>query len=117
MTGGYEMNLKYVIKHVDDMDRAIGFFRDTLSLKLRFQSPFWTEFETGETTLALHPATPEHPAGTVRLGFATPDLAGFYERRDALGLTFVAPPTPLHGSIIAQFLDCEGANCVISDAG
>ena len=61
------MNLKYVIKHVADMDLAIVFFRDKLSLKLRFESPFWTEFETGETTLALHPATPEHTAGVVRL--------------------------------------------------
>src|SRR6516162_4791386 len=49
--------LKYVIKFVADMDNAVKFYQDTLGLPLRFQSPGWSEFVTGETSLALHPAS------------------------------------------------------------
>ena len=49
------MRLNYAIKFVSDMDAGVRFYRDTLGLTLRWASPFWSEFETGETTLALHP--------------------------------------------------------------
>ena len=62
------MKLNYAIKFVSDMDAAVAFYRDTIGLKLGFQSPFWSEFETGETKLALHPASDENPAGSVQLG-------------------------------------------------
>jgi len=55
--------LTYAIKFVADMDRAIRFHRDTLGLPLKFQSPGWSEFMTGETTLALHPASEKNPPG------------------------------------------------------
>ena len=32
-----------------DMDKAVAFYRDTMGLTLRFQSPGWSEFATGET--------------------------------------------------------------------
>ena len=47
------MKLAYAIKFVADMDRAVAFHRDVLGLMLKFQSPGWSEFLTGETTLAL----------------------------------------------------------------
>ena len=84
------MRLTYAIKYVADMDRAIAFHRDTLGLELKFESPFWSEFATGETTLALHPASPDHPAGGVELGFAIDNLGEFYARREELGLSFVS---------------------------
>ena len=57
--------LAYAILFVSDMDRAVTFYRDTLGLPLKFQSPGWSEFVTGKTTLALHPASAENPAGQV----------------------------------------------------
>ena len=63
------MRLTYVMKFVADMDKAVGFYRDMLGLELRFQSPEWSEFATGETTLALHLASDRNPAGRVELGF------------------------------------------------
>src|SRR5712691_5735574 len=62
--------LSYVIKFVSDMDRAVSFYSDTLGLALKFESPGWSEFLTGETTLALHAADADHhavrrPAGRV----------------------------------------------------
>lgn len=103
------MRLSYAIKYVADMDKAVAFHRDKLGLTLKFASPFWTEFDTGATTLALHAASDEHRAGSVQLGFAHDDLAAFYAAREANGITFTQEPTPMHGSTIARFLDSEGA--------
>jgi lactoylglutathione lyase len=108
------MQLVYAIKYVTDMDKAVAFHRDRLGLTLRFASPFWTEFDTGATTLALHPATDEHPAGGVQLGFRAEDLDAFYDGRDGNGITFTSPPTPMHGVNIARFLDSEGAETSVS---
>lgn len=85
-----QARLTYVMKFVADMDRAVRFHRDTLGLSLKFQSPGWSEFSTGEVTLALHPATEGKPAGSVELGFQIPDLEarharGRGERRELCG--------------------------------
>jgi catechol 2,3-dioxygenase-like lactoylglutathione lyase family enzyme len=108
------MRLNYAIRFVVDMDKAVAFYRDTLGLDLKFQSPFWSEFDTGETTLALHPASPENPAGTVQLGFGVDSLGELYARRDELGITFTQPPTEMHGTHIARIRDCEGAELSVS---
>ena len=108
------MRLSYAIKYVTDMDQAVAFHRDTLGLALKFASPFWSEFSTGETTLALHAASPEHQAGSVQLGFSTDSLSEFYGRRDELGLDFTQPPTEMHGVHIARFRDLDGAESSVS---
>jgi len=46
--------LRYAIKFVADMDKAVKFYRDVLGLRVKFESPGWSEFVTGETTLAKH---------------------------------------------------------------
>ena len=97
------------ILFVADMDRAIAFYRDVMGLKVRFESPFWSEFETGPVTLALHPASEANPPGRVQLGFETPDLPAVYAARAANGLTFSAPPVDEHGKLLSRIVDCEGA--------
>jgi predicted enzyme related to lactoylglutathione lyase len=108
------MQLTYAIKYVAEMDRAVAFHRDVLGLELKFQSPEWSEFATGQTTLALHQATPDKKAGAVDLGFTAEDLAAFYGRRDELGVEFTQPPTPMHGVDIAQLRDPDGADTSIT---
>ena len=108
------MRLTYAIKFVADMDKAVAFYRDTLGLPLGFQSPFWSEFETGDTKLALHPPSSENPAGTVQLGFGVDSLADFYAPRDQLGIDFTQPPTEFHGTHIRRFRDSEGADVSVS---
>ncbi len=103
------MRLNYAIKFVAEMDAGVAFYRDKLGLEPKFQSPFWSEFATGETTLALHPASEDNPSGSVQLGFGTNDLDSFYSRRGELGISFTQAPTDLHGTKIARFRDCEGA--------
>ncbi len=93
----------YVMVNVSDMSRSVAFYRDTLGIPLRFESPGWSEFETGATTLALHAASgaagsqaASHAgpvAGTCSLGFSVPDLDRTYEELRGRGARFVMPPT------------------------
>jgi len=109
-----QAKLNYAIKFVADMGAAVKFHRDMLGLPLKFQSPEWSEFATGDVTLALHAASPDHPAGTVELGYGVPDLKQVYANRAKLDLTFLTEPKPLHGALLATFADSEGARCSIS---
>jgi lactoylglutathione lyase len=108
------MKLSYVIKYVAVMETGVMFFEKQLGLKKRFQSPGWTEFETGETTLALHQASEEHPHGTSQLGFAVSDIEGFYTNNHDNGIEFISAPTETFGRLIAKFKDSEGAECSLS---
>ncbi len=104
-----ETRFTYAIKYVADMDKAVAFFRDNMGLSLRFQSPGWSEFATGDVTLALHLATADEPAGTTELGFRTQDVVAAYA---ANSVAFVEAPRDVHGSKIARFKD--GAHCSLS---
>ncbi len=109
------MTLKYVIKFVGDMNRAVKFYRDVLGMTLKFESPEWSEFATGETTLALHPASEKNPPGTLELGFTVSDLQNFHREVQAKGVKFTMPPTKQdYGGLLAQFVDSEGARCSVS---
>jgi predicted enzyme related to lactoylglutathione lyase len=108
--------LRYVIKFVADMDRAVKFHRDVLGLPLNFQWPGWSSFVTGETMLALHPASAKSPAGSVEIGFTVKDLQKFYQDMTAQGVRFTMPPTQQDsGRMLAQFVDSEGGRCSVGE--
>lgn len=110
----------YVMVMVSDMTRSVAFYRDKLGLALKFESPEWTEFQTGATTLALHgggkPATTApseesgKQAGACFIGFSVLDLDRAYEELKAKGVRFTMPPTAREGEGIklAVFLDPDG---------
>lgn len=106
--------MTYAIKFVGNMDEAVRFHVAQLGLELRFQSPEWSEFNTGQTTLALHKADSAHPSGTFQLGFGVPDIEGFYAERVAQGVVAVEAPRSLHGQKIAKLLDSEGVEFSVS---
>ena len=110
------MKLNYVIEFVADMDRAVTFYRDVLGLPLKFQSPGWSEFSTGETSLGLHPASEKNPAGSIELGFSVAKLGKFHQEMSAKGVQFSMPPTKQDfGGILAQFVDSEGRRCSVAE--
>lgn len=108
------MRFTYAIKYVGDMDQAIVFYRDKLGLDVKFESPLWSEFATGETVLALHPASEANPAGSVELGFAVDDLGEFYARRAEIGVEFTLEPKEMHGIHIAEIKDADGGDLSVS---
>ena len=108
------MRLTYVMKFVSNMDTAVKFYRDTLGLPLKFQSPGWSEFATGDITLALHPASENNPAGKVELEFSVEDLKAFHADLAAKGVQFPMAPKAEDFGSLAQFLDSEGAPCSVA---
>ncbi|MDQ1706939.1 MAG: hypothetical protein QOJ88_150 [Pyrinomonadaceae bacterium] len=110
----------YTMVVVSDMNRSVEFYRDQLGIPLKFQSPDWTEFQTGTTTLALHgggvvPATPPaadptKQAGSCSIGFNVADVDKTYEELKAKGIRFVMPPTQREGEGIklAVCIDPDG---------
>jgi len=108
-------NLSYVIKFVADMDRAVTFYRDSVGLPLKFQSPEWSEFSTGETVLALHQASEKNPAGKMELGFNVPDLQQFHTEMTGKGVEFpMSPRKQDYGAMLAKFMDYEGSHVSVS---
>jgi lactoylglutathione lyase len=113
-------HLDYTMIVVSDMDRSVEFYRDKLGIPLKFQSPEWTEFATGTTTLALHgggvPAEgppqgdPSKRAGSCSIGFNVQDVDKTYEELKAKGIRFVMPPTQREGEGIrlAVAIDPDG---------
>jgi lactoylglutathione lyase len=93
----------YIMVNVSDMSRSVAFYRDILGLSLKFESPGWSEFQTGATTLALHQirarvggegrAPTEPVAGTCSIGFSVEDLEATYRELAARGAPFVLAPT------------------------
>ena len=111
------MKLSYVIKFVADMDRAVRFYRDVLGLPLKFGSPKWSEFTTGETALALHPASEKNPPGTMELGFTVPDIQKFHAEMAARGVQFSMPPTKQDfGGLLAPVVDSEGGHFSVAES-
>jgi predicted enzyme related to lactoylglutathione lyase len=108
------MKLTYVMKFVSNMDEAVKFYRDTVGLPLKSQSPGWSEFATGSTVLALHPSSEQNPPGMVELGFSVDDLQAFHAAMAAKGVTFPMPPKEQDFGLLAQFLDSEGSACSVS---
>jgi lactoylglutathione lyase len=111
--------LDYTMVIVSDMTRSIEFYRDKLGIPLKFQSPEWSEFLTGATTLALHgggkPQVPKEgsadkEAGTCSIGFNVEDVEKTYAELMAKGITFVMPPTQREGEGIklAVCIDPDG---------
>jgi len=103
---------------VSNMDRSVAFYQLTLGLKLRFQSPEWSEFDLGQTTLALHdggkPSPPsqgrEQIAGTASIGFTVDNLDDTFAQLKAKGVRFVMPPTVREneGIRLAVAIDPDG---------
>lgn len=112
--------LDYAMVMVSDMQRSVEFYRDTLGIPLKFQSPDWTEFLTGTTTLALHgggvpqkhsgPPSEGKPAGACSIGFNVEDVDKTYEELKAKGVRFVMPPTQqdAEGIKLAVAIDPDG---------
>ncbi|MEZ5977510.1 MAG: VOC family protein [Planctomycetota bacterium] len=117
------MRISYAIVFVSDMDRSVAFYRDTLGLPLRFESPEWTEFATDGATLALHASdgtsggvdARTSPAGRCRPGLSVSDIDAFHERMTAAGVRCIEPPRLLHGTKLATYADPDGLAISVSE--
>lgn len=112
--------IDYTMVIVSDMKRSVEFYRDKLGIPLKFESPEWTEFATGNTTLALHgggiareyqdTGDQSKTAGACSIGFNVDNVDKTYEELKGKGMKFVMPPTLREGEGIklAVGLDPDG---------
>jgi lactoylglutathione lyase len=107
------------------MGRSVYFYHNILGLPLKSESKEWTEFETGKTILALHPASKSAKpspgsedivAGTCSFGFVSSDIEKAFRELQAKGVHFVQPPVQREGEGIklAVFLDPDGLALTLS---
>ncbi|OGC77145.1 MAG: hypothetical protein A2Z27_00440 [candidate division Zixibacteria bacterium RBG_16_50_21] len=121
--------IDYTMVLVSDMKSSVEFYRDKLGLPLKFESPMWTEFQTGATTLALHGGGVKagHPlhgnekdqfAGSCSIGFNVEDLDKAYQALQGKGLKFIMPPTlqEKEGIKLAVALDPDGLPISLAQA-
>jgi lactoylglutathione lyase len=109
--------IDYLMAMVSNMEASVKFYRDALGLKLRFESPEWSEFDTGATTLALHKAVrPGGKAsqgsapGTLQIGFNVEDIESAAVMLKERGVRFIQEPTlqPREGIKLAILIDPDG---------
>ena len=116
----------YVMVNVSDMSRSVAFYRDTIGLPLKFESPGWSEFETGAAILALHGAPKAEAAadpqmgpraGTCSIGFSVENLDTAYAELQSRGARFVMPPTdqPGEGIRLAICIDPDGMGITFAE--
>jgi len=116
-------HVDYVMVMVSDMQRSVRFYRDQLGFRLKFESPDWTEFDTGTTVLALHgggkpvTALPEPTAGTASIGFYVQNLERTFNELKAKGVVFTMPPSDRgeEGIRLAVCLDPDGLPTSIAE--
>jgi len=118
------MRVNYAIVFVSDMRRSVLFYRDTIGLPLRFESPHWTEFATDGATLALHLAGSSPPmsaddgprAGSCRPGLHVPSLGAFHQRMIERSVRCLQEPKDVFGSRVAQYADPDGLTISVGES-
>lgn len=98
---------------VADMDRAVKFYSEVLGCKveMRFGNE-WAQLKTDGTTLGLHPASAENPAGvkgSIQLGVEVKDaIADRVEQMKSQGVRFAGPVRDDGQLLFATFTDPDG---------
>jgi len=118
------MRVNYAIVFVSDMRRSVEFYRDTIGLPLKFESPHWTEFATEGATLALHLAesavtastSGEPGAGSCRPGLQVESLGKFHQRMIEHNVRCLQEPRDVFGSRVAQYVDPDGLTISVGES-
>lgn len=110
-----EFRLCAVRVFVNDWDRALAFYTETLGIPSVFASAEmgWAELATGEGKLALERASDAEAralAGRfVGVSLAVDDIEATYRTLTSRGVEFMAPPaTQPWGGTLAHFKDPDG---------
>jgi len=111
--------LSYAIVYVSDMTHSVKFYKELFGFKTRYESEYWTEFDTGTTALSLHKvdkidhtrkldASNPHP-GQGAIGWFVPCSKSFHEHALKLGVKVVEEPAKqFWGGIRATYADPDG---------
>jgi predicted enzyme related to lactoylglutathione lyase len=100
--------VKYLLMPAD-MDRAVGFYRETMGFDEGFVSPYWSELRSGDAILALHGGGDgsRNPTG---LSLQYADVAAAHDAAIAAGAVSIQPPEQREGEpiLLATIEDPKG---------
>jgi len=104
-----------IVLWVQDMDRAVEFYKTAVGLVERFISPGWSELAYGDTIIALHGGGDGSTRET-GLSFQVEDLNAACEHIQAHGGSIVEPPAQRPGEPIklATIADAEGNHLMLT---
>lgn len=111
---GSVINGGNVTIYVTDMARAVGFYSQTLGLRLVYQAgEHWASFTAGGFQIGLHPAGPRTPApgtvGAVTVGLSVDEpIDAVVSALAARGVVFNGPVTDDGPVRLAFFADPDG---------
>lgn len=107
--------ISYVIFYAEDMEASCTWYRDTLGLTPKMESPDWTEYETGATTLAIHPRHGDAEAppagGCMDVVFEVDDVVAMHAELAERGVEFKCTPR----SVCEMGPDAEGHAAEFTD--
>ena len=117
-----QARLDQLIVMVSDMRRSVGFYRDVLGLRAISESEWWSEFDVGNGTLALHPAPKAEAggavsgthAGTLTVCLTVPDIEATCADLRAKGVEVDGPRVLASMQYsIATFADPDGLSLLL----
>lgn len=93
---------------ISDMDRALGFWRDTVGCAERFSTPTFSEVDAGGSVICLRSS--RNPGGRTALGMDVSDLAATCRAIAAYGGEVLRQPAagPVPGLLTALATDTDG---------
>jgi predicted enzyme related to lactoylglutathione lyase len=109
MEGDMRVTKLLYILWVSDMGRAIAFYRDSMGLTLRSESPSWSELTCGDATLALH-ISHNGGIGATGLSFEVDDIEAACRAAERGGGRVVNAPQngDIPGLTLADIADPDG---------
>jgi len=97
---------------VQDMDRAVGFYRDVLGLEVQMSSPEWSELDAAGLSIGLNAREPQGTTvdGGAVISFRAEDIEAEVEDLQARGAQFTGGVSSYDWGSVAPFRDSEGNN-------
>ena len=104
-----------IVLWVQEMDRAVGFYKTAIGLTERFTSPGWSELALGDTIIALHGGGDGSTRET-GLSFQVQDLEAACSHVEDHGGAIVDPPVqrPDEPIKLATVADTEGNRLMLT---
>jgi catechol 2,3-dioxygenase-like lactoylglutathione lyase family enzyme len=101
------------IVNARDVAGAKVYYRERLGLHATTDSPWWTQYDTGTLSLALHPRVErpmaeQHHSQPVSFGFAVKDLMSWVDDARMRGVQFLSAPSDEGFGLMADAIDPDG---------
>jgi predicted enzyme related to lactoylglutathione lyase len=113
-------SLNTLMVYVQEMPRSVAFYRDTLGLPLRMESPGWTEFDLGHgVVMGLHRSMNEgkQPTPGWIPSFTVDDVRAAKERVVSSGARLTQDFHDIPGGVVIEFTDPDGNPISASQLG